>query len=341
MSDTFSIHDVSLYDAIDVTPSADDMRIREAISARRRLIASGDPSDVSRRQIACHLEAVVAEAERILLDPDLRASYDHHVAPVQKSDSYRWVIPAIGSQTSVPLDLVRAIEVGCPSPGPFVPELTPDKVPVLREGESEHGRLGGFAFCSYWAWIGAPPQDTSPMYGNTWAYFTSDRLIYVCPELFGPERTVDWRSNQATLSGVLVDATATVIHKNHRRRLMRGRALGGQLPWEYVSRITLAPCKDGSNTAFMAFDILAGDSAFRLSLSVDVPSLAWARGWIEWCADLALAARAQRFWDVLLPSERRAIECCRSNMQPTILDGGELSYELPATLDGGHALTLV
>jgi hypothetical protein len=183
------------------------------------------------------------------------------------------------------------------------------------------------------------------MWGHTTFYFTPDRLIYVCPNFVAAEQARDYVSNRESFGGLAVGLAASYLSqsKNNARaqRAVTGKALAGQLPWEYLSEIQVIPGPAEHGGAFFSFYVLAGDACYCLTLYMPRADLSWARQQAEWCLKVALHQRLLLLGDGVLPTERAVIQSMLENPRPDFGTDGSLSYLAPVALDGGHALTLL
>lgn len=340
----------NLYEAIEVPPTASEDEIRQAIStSRRKWQGKQNVPNLAKQQIAARMMETIAEAERTLLDPEARARYDATLrggAGAPSDGPPRIIIPAQGAQTSMRLDLMRIINVGAPPTGPLVPMINPDKSPMLMEGENFLQHLSGEGACLYQPWPAAPSEHVSPMHGNTTFYFTDTRLVYICPNFVEAGQGKFYGENASSLVGIGASFAATAVSQARANaqaaRAVMGRALGGQIPWEYVFCVGLVP---GANLqlagALLSFSVAAGEAEYTLLLHMWGADLGWARQQAEWVVQVALQHRLQLLGEDIMPSERELIEKTISAPKPQYGSDGSLDYYLPVALDGGHALTLV
>lgn len=344
-----SSSDISLYEVLEVAPTASEDEIREAITAaRRKWQTRSNHPNLSQRQVAEQRIAAIAEAERILLAPAARALYDQALSVPQSSSggadggsAPRLVIPASGPTTSAKIDLLRVVEVSQPSPGPFVPVLNADKSPTLAEGENYLQHLTGEGGCLYRPWPSAPAQDVSPSWGNTTLYFTDLRLIFVCPNFVQPKETsvdVDTDSFAGFLVTAAIGAASQGAKDAAAARAVAGKALAASIPWEYIVEIEVLPDRQYGG-AVLLFTMVGGEATYSLGLGLDFEDLTWYRQQAEWAIQVALHRRLDLLGDGVLPSERAAVQAIQANPRPEYGQDGSLSYLAPVALDAGNALT--
>lgn len=341
-----SYPEVSLYEVIEVGPTARDSEIREAILvARRKWQNRSNHPDLSQRQVAEQRIAAIAEAERILLDPADRTLYDQaRVAPQPSSSGGppRLVIPASGPTTNAKIDLLRVVNVTQPSPGPFVPVLNSDKSPVMAEGESYLQHLTGDGGCFYQPWPSAPVQDVSPAWGNTTLYFTDQRLIFVCPNFVQPKESSVEVDTGYGLGVAIVSAGVRNLSQAGKNaaaaRAVAGRAMAASIPWEYIVEVEVWPDHEYGGAALI-FTMVGGEATYSLGLGLDVQDLTWFRQQAEWAIQVALHRRLELLGDGILPTERATVQTIQSSPRPEYGQDGSLSYLAPVALDAGNALT--
>lgn len=85
-----------LYDTLGLTAAASAAEIREAITQQRRTWRRRATSpDIAARQEAERRMHLLDEAERTLLDPELRASYDDEDTAIDPGPEGRWIVKAL------------------------------------------------------------------------------------------------------------------------------------------------------------------------------------------------------------------------------------------------------
>lgn len=335
----------SLYEILEIAPTATSDQITEAITtARRTWRKRAEHPSLSVRQVAEQRLAAIADAERILLDESKRAAYNRELeqgeSAADADAAPRIVIPAVGQQTNAKLELLRIVNVGAASPGPFVPELQADKSPVLFPDEKYIQHLTGIGECFYKPWPTAPLQEVSPLWGDTTFYFTDQRLIFICPDFVLPEQSRMLRDAE-DFSTVMLGALSQARKNAKAQAASRGRALAGAVPWEYLVELILIPPDQGENSTGLGFAVDAGDATYLVGLTIPGADLHWARQQIEWSLKVALHRRLAVLGDGILPSEKSVISSILDNPRPNFEPNGQLTYLAPVALDGGHALTLL
>jgi hypothetical protein len=339
---------VSLYEVLEVSPSATEAEIRSAFpAARRKWQTRSNHPNLGQRQVAEQRIVAIAEAERVLLDPLLRSQYDQTLggSPVADGDGsgLRIVIPSMGETTSAKIDLLRVVEVMQPSPGPFVPVLNVDKSPVLGEDETYLQHLMGEGGCLYQPWPSAPTQDVSPAWGNTTLYFTDQRLIFICPNFVRPKESnvnVDTDSMAGFFLTAAMQGASQGAKNAAAARAVAGKAMAAAIPWEYVVEIEVVPDHEYGGAALL-FTMVGGDATYSLGLALDHADLSWYRQQAEWSIKIALHRRLALLGDGIMPSERVSVETILANPRPEYGQNGSLSYIAPVALDAGNALTRI
>ncbi|MEV4667149.1 J domain-containing protein [Microbacterium sp. LWO12-1.2] len=338
--------EISLYEVLEVSPTAGDDAVREAIhAARRKWQSRSNHPNLAQRQVAEQRVAAIAEAERVLLDPASRAQYDHSRSVPQQSSNGgapRLVIPATGATTSAKIDLLRVVNVSQPSPGPFVPVLNADKSPVMAEGENYLQHLTGEGGCFYQPWPSAPVQDASPGWGNTTLYFTDQRLIFICPNFVRPKDSSVEVDTDLGLGVAIMAAGVRGLSQAGKNaaaaRAVAGKAMAASIPWEYIVEVEVWPDVEYGGAALI-FTMVGGDATYSVGLGIEVQDLSWFRQQAEWAIQVALHRRLELLGDGVLPSERAAVQAIQANPRPDYGQDGSLSYIAPVALDAGNALT--
>lgn len=322
-----------LYHVLDSGPwaSADDLAECISHELTKWQAKQRDP-DARRRQYANYRVGLIQQAAQVLLSPSSRADYD------EASPGFEAPLLIPASSARAPRrTLSRIVEVGCPSQALFEPELNGDKSPRLWSGETYLQHLSGWGTHNYSPWQDAPSEWASEVTDaqHTTFYFTDARIVHIAPTYVQPKFTATGYSG--SVAGTAIDLAASAHHRAKAQRAVLGKALAGQVPWEYVFAIGVAPGREYNiEGGALVFSVSSGESEYEVGCVLEGAPLDWLRAQAEWCVRVAMRHRMNLFPDVL-PNERIALLRTQEYLDPHIEEGA-LVYGLPLSLDASDAL---
>lgn len=372
--DTF----VDYYELLEVAPDATVDEITEALLAARRTWTrrQSQAADIARRQAAELRVRQLDEADQVLRDPTRRAQFDQFRAhranqppgakplrptyvpnsgppappgplppPSGPPPPFGQPVPGPPPPPPARLGLVTEIVYNNPIqyPTPFRPLLGPRGEPLMQGHEQTLSGLGGGVFVGYMPWDGAPVQIVADVAGISHVTFTDRRVIYLGFNYVMPQQARQYGRNADTLTGSIVGLGATFAAQKRAEsraaRQVMGKALGGQIPYEYLLNVSIIPIQTEQGvTGILRLILGCGESTYLIGVDVSNQSLDQLRAIAQWLMQTVLHHRLQEFSELLLPSEIEEIQQALANPQPIYSPDGQLDWELPRGLDGTEAL---
>lgn len=335
-------------------------------------------ADIARRQAAELRVRQLDEADQVLRDPTRRAQFDQfrahratqppgakplrptYVPSSSPTPAPRPVPPPTGPLPPPPvgqpmpgpppppqarLGLVSEIVYNNPIqyPTPFRPLLGPRGEPLMQQGEQPLSNLGGGVFLGYVPWDGAPVQIVADVAGISQVMFTDRRVIYLGFNYVMPQQARQYGRSADTLTGSIVGLGASFAAQKRAEsraaRQVMGKALGGQIPYEYLLNVSIIPIQTEMGiTGILRLILGCGEATYLIGIDVVNASLDHLRATAQWLMQTVLHHRLREFSELLLPSEIEEIQQALNNPQPQYSPDGQLDWELPRGLDGQEAL---
>lgn len=334
-------NEIDYYELLQVSQDASDEQLREAVRTRRREWQHRVNAPSAEKRILAEARMrQIDQAERLLLNPTERSAYDRSrdgQTAAGDSRATRTLGFAGAVSGSYRMEILRVIQVETPSNWPFIPTLTAAKAPTLQVGEQVGGQFAGEASVLYFAWEGSPPEIIGQPAGQTTFWASNQRVVFVAPQFVAPAAGRTYGQYSESLGGMIAGSLASTVSQQRQNRraaqMWQGRALGGQVPYEYLAYISISHETDayGRPAGVIELGLLAGESSFAIQCYGYFDML-WLRQSAEWIGRQALIHRRATFSEDLLTDERHAIDDQLTRME-CINDNGTLNWILPGALD--------